>query len=119
MSEEEKALAKAETDKEALAKALAKAETDKEALAKALTKALAKAETDKEEALAKAVGQKERQLREEGYGGGVYSQDECPICLDGLYSQRCSILPCFHMLHTTCWFLTSRRFCPVCRDGPG
>ena len=76
---------------------------------------VAKVRQEQEEAVAKA----ERKLREDGYGGGVYSQTECPICLDGLYSQRCSILPCYHMLHTTCWFCTSRRSCPVCRAGPG
>ena len=74
---------------------------------------VAKIEKEKEEAVAK----RERQLREEGYGGGVYNQKECPICLDGIYSQHFSILPCYHLFHTTCWMSTSRRSCPVCRAG--
>ena len=107
-----------ETIREANANVASKAieeEEEEDDVATAVAKAVAKARQEQEEAVAKA----DRKLREDVYGGGVYSQTECPICLDGLYSQRCSILPCYHMLHTTCWFCTSRRSCPVCRAGPG
>ena len=127
-----KAIADATAD--AVNKAIADATAD--AVNKAIADAMAnakKAEMDSKAAVARAIAiakkteedvdealkMMERRLREKGHNGGVYHQQECPICLDFLSSYRCSILPCYHMLHTVCWMSTSRRSCPVCRAGSG
>jgi hypothetical protein len=49
----------------------------------------------------------------------VEERDHCPICLDDDADQElCTIIPCGHKIHTTCYdHLPRHSLCPICR-GP-